>query len=164
MHSQKTLSSNKEIGRLYNKIFDTYDTHEIQRFEGNNGRDSIIVLLTNLTSQNMSELNAKNLIDKAHKWEPSMDLKMTQNNSGLEMLIDTNNTGKEFNRAVLNTNLSAAERPLLFSLSYASKSSFGNATFLLQIVDKEDNKYWTQLLSTLLAILKKTYLSFRITF
>ena len=46
----------------------------------------------------------------------------------------------------LNTNLSAAERPLLFSVSYASKSSFGNATFLLQIVDKEDNKYWTQLL------------------
>ena len=106
----KALSSNKEIGRLYNKIFDIYDTHEIQRFEGNNGRDSIMVLLTNLTSQNMSKLNAKNLIDKAHKWEPSMDLKMSQNNSSLEMLIDTNNTGKEFNRAVLNTNLSIPQK------------------------------------------------------
>ena len=107
---KKALSSNKEIGRLYDKIFDIYDTHEIQRFEGNNGRDSIMVLLTNLTSQNMSKLNAKNLIDKAHKWESSMDSKMSQNNSSLEMLIDTNNTGKEFNRAVLNTNLSARQR------------------------------------------------------
>ena len=143
---KKALSTNGDIDRLYKKIYDIYDTHEVQRFEGKDGTDSIMVLLTNLTGQNMSIGNEINLIDRDHTWEPTMDLELSQNNSILEMIIDTNNTGKQFNRAVLNTNLNSTERPLLFSLSYASNSSFGNATFLVQVKDKEDNKYWTQLL------------------
>jgi hypothetical protein len=143
---KKALSDNKVTGGLYKKIFDTYETYEMQRFEGNNGSDSITVLLTDFTAQNMSKLNAKNLIDNDYTWEPSNSLKLVQNNSNLKALINTSNTGKEFNRAALNTNLVSSEGPLLFSLSYASNSSFGNATFLLQIVDKADNKYWTQLL------------------
>jgi hypothetical protein len=143
---KKALSTNGDIKRLYKKIYEIYDTHEVQRFEGKDGTDSITVLLTNLTGQNMSIGNEINLIDRDHTWEPTMDLELSQNNSILEMIIDTNNTGKQFNRAVLNTNLDSTERPLLFSLSYASNSSFGNATFLVQVKDKEDNKYWTQLL------------------
>jgi hypothetical protein len=47
---------------------------------------------------------------------------------------------------VLNTDLELAERPVLLSLEYASKSFFGNATFLLQVKEKDHDKYWTQLL------------------
>jgi Dolichyl-phosphate-mannose-protein mannosyltransferase len=142
----KALSSNDDINRLYKKIYGIYDTHKVQKFEGKNGTDSIKVLLTNLTGHNTSKGSAINLIDTDHVWEPAMDLKLSQNNSSLEMMIDTNNTGKEFNRAVLNTYLNSTERPLLFSLNYASNSSYGNATFLIQVKEIEDNKYWTQLL------------------
>ena len=142
----KALSSNDEINRLYKKIYDIYDTHKVQRFEDKNGTDSITVLLTNLTGHITSKGSAINLIDTDHVWEPAMDLELSQNNSSLEMMIDTNNTGKEFNRAVFNTYLNSTERPLLFSLNYASNSSYGNATFLIQVKEKEDNKYWTQLL------------------
>ena len=130
---KKALSGNEDINRLYKKIYDIYDTHEVQRFEGKDGTDSIAVLLTNLTGQNMSKGNVINLIDRDHTWEPTTDLKLSQNNSSLKLMIDTNNTGKKFNRAVLNTNLNSTERPLLLSLAYASNSSFGNATFLVQV-------------------------------
>ena len=65
----KALSSNDEINRLYKKIYDIYDTHKVQRFEGKNGTDSITVLLTNLTGHNTSKGSAINLIDTDHVWE-----------------------------------------------------------------------------------------------
>lgn len=143
----KAFDSNKDIDRLYKKIYDIYDTYEVERFESKSGNDSITILFTNLTNYN-TNVKPINLLDSDHVWEPATDLKLSQNDSTLSLVIDTNSTGKEFNRAILNTHLQPTEEPHLLSLEYASNSSFGIATFLLQVKDKVNNKYWTQLLDS----------------
>ena len=143
---RKAFDTNKHIDRLYKKIYNIYDTSEVEKFEGKSDRDSISILLTNLSKSNTSNGNAINLLDADQTWEPATDLKLSQNNNCVVMMIDTNNTGKKFNRAVLNTDLNYTQRPLLLSLEYSSNSSFGDAAFLLQIREKENDKYWTQLL------------------
>jgi hypothetical protein len=87
-----------------------------------------------------------NLVNQDHQWEPTTGLKLSKTNGSLDMLIETNITNKQFNRGVLNTNLNSVERPVFLSLEYASKSFSGNATFLLQVKEKDQDKYWTQLL------------------
>jgi hypothetical protein len=142
----KALSSNKDTDRLYKKIYRLFETKKIAIFGDRSGTDSITLLSTDLSRLNIPNSGKLNLINQDHQWEPTTGLKLSKTNRSLDMIIETNTTDKQFNMGVLNTDLELAERPVLLSLEYASKSFFGNATFLLQVKEKDHDKYWTQLL------------------
>ena len=96
-----------------------------------------------------------NLVSPQQQWVPTVGLKLSKSNGSLDMLTETNITDKQFNRVVLNSDLDSAERPVLLYLQYASKSFSGNATFLLQVKEKDRDRYWTQLLNNTSGHFKK---------
>jgi hypothetical protein len=142
----KALSSNKDTDRLYKKIYDLFETKKIATIGNKSGTDSITLLSTNLSQLKVSNSSRINLLNQDYQWTSTTGLKLSKTNGSLDMLIKTNVTNKQFNRAVLTTDLNSVEKPVLLSLEYASKSFSGNATFLLQVKEKDHNKYWTQLL------------------
>jgi 4-amino-4-deoxy-L-arabinose transferase-like glycosyltransferase len=142
----KALSSNKNTDRLYKKIYELFETKKVATFGDKSSTDSITLLSTDLSRLKVSNSSRMNLVNQDHQWEPTTGLKLSKTNGSLDMLIETNITNKQFNRAVLTTNLNSVEKPVLLSLEYASKSFSGNATFLLQVKEKDQDKYWTQLL------------------
>jgi hypothetical protein len=84
-----------------------------------------------------------NLIDKDHIWKPVSYTKVLQSNGRLNITTITNYPGKEFNRAVLQTQINnnlTEKRPLLLSMKYASKSFYGKATFVAEIRDNNVSK------------------------
>ncbi len=141
----KALSSNKNTDSLYKKIYHLFGTKKIATFGDKNDTSSITLLSTNLSRLNLPNSQELNLVNQDSQWEPTYGIKL-RSNRGLDMIIETKNTDKQFNKAVLKTNLDSPEKPVLLALEYASKSFSGNATFLLQIKEKNHNKYWTQLL------------------
>jgi aldose sugar dehydrogenase len=83
-----------------------------------------------------------NLIDKDHIWKPITYTKVLQTNGRLNISTITDYPGKEFNRAVLQTQINnlTEKRPLLLSMKYASKSFYGKATFVVEIRDNNGSK------------------------
>ena len=49
--------------------------------------------------------------------------------------MDTNEKGKIYNRAYLQTKLDLARKSLLLTLDYGAKTNIGNATFAVEIRD-----------------------------
>ena len=95
---------------------------------------SILTLLTSQWPWVFAQSQEINLIDNKHNWKPFRDTIISQNESGLEILVVTNHTGKIYSRAFLPTQInSAMNKSLILTLDYASQSNKGNATFLAEI-------------------------------
>jgi hypothetical protein len=91
------------------------------------------------------------LIDKDHIWKAINHARIFYSRDGmLNILTSTDYPGKEFNRAVLQTQINnlTEKRPLLLSMKYASKSFDGKATFVVEIRDNRTaTKMWDASLS-----------------
>ena len=80
-----------------------------------------------------------NLLDEKDIWRPFSHTIISQSDGTLTMSVDTNNTKKIYNRALLQTEINwTKSKPLLLNLDYASESLKGNATFLAQIRENPD--------------------------
>jgi aldose sugar dehydrogenase len=80
-----------------------------------------------------------NLLDEKHIWRPFSHTIISQSDGTLTINVDTNNTKKIHNRALLQTEINwTKSKPLLLNLDYASESLKGNATFLAQIRENSD--------------------------
>jgi hypothetical protein len=97
---------------------------------------SILTLLTSQWPWGMAQSQEINLIDNKRTWKPFRDAIISQNESGLQILVATNNTDKIYSRAFLPVQInSALNKSLNLNLDYASQSTKGNATFMAQIRD-----------------------------
>jgi hypothetical protein len=94
---------------------------------------SILTLLTSQWPWGMAQSQEINLIDNKHIWKPFRDTIISQNASGLEILVVTNHTDKVYSRAFLPTQINSAMNKSLLNLDYASQSTKGNATFGAEI-------------------------------
>jgi aldose sugar dehydrogenase len=109
-----------------------------------------------------------NLLDEKHIWRPFRDAIISQSDGTLTINVDTNNTKKIYNRALLQTHINWTEcKPLRLNLDYASESLKGNATFLAQIrenpdvdaTNKSNNVLWSsQLHNTLGKLTNETFI------
>jgi hypothetical protein len=90
-----------------------------------------------------------NLVDDDHIWKPRKNITISQHEGNLNITVITNKKDKvEKNLALLKTRLNLTERPLLLSLSYASKSSLETTTFKVEIWHRsEDKKLFSSLLN-----------------
>jgi hypothetical protein len=89
-----------------------------------------------------------NLLGQQAKWQPFSAAIISQNESGLEIIVVTNETHKTWNRAYLPMRISSASNAsnatsIPFLLEYASKSNLGNASFQAQIRDNSSKVLWT---------------------
>ena len=97
---------------------------------------TILTILSNQWPWGMAQSQEINLIDNNHTWKPFRDAIISQNESGLEILVVTNHTGKIYSRAFLPTQInSTMNKSHILNLDYASESLKGNVTFMAQIRD-----------------------------
>jgi hypothetical protein len=84
-----------------------------------------------------------NLVGQQDKWRSFNSAIISQNESGLEILVVTNQTDKTWNRAYLPILISSSnDNPIHFTLEYASKSYLGNATFQAQVRHNSSKVLW----------------------
>jgi aldose sugar dehydrogenase len=80
-----------------------------------------------------------NLLDEKHIWCPFNYAIISQSDGTLTINVDTNNTKKIYNRALLQTHIDwTKSKPLRLNLDYASESLKGDATFLARIIENSD--------------------------
>ena len=80
-----------------------------------------------------------NLLDEKHIWCPFNYAIISQSDGTLTINVDTNNTKKIYNRALLQTHIDwTKSKPLRLNLDYASESLKGNATFLARIIENSN--------------------------
>jgi hypothetical protein len=87
-----------------------------------------------------------NLLGQQAKWQPHSAAIISHNESGLEIIVVTNETHKTWNRAYVPMRISSSSNAtsIPFTLEYASKSNLGNASFQAQIRDNSSSKaLWT---------------------
>jgi hypothetical protein len=87
-----------------------------------------------------------NLNDKQGSWKPFINAQIVKTDNGgslynnaLNIVVKTGSADKLFNRAVLDTQINLAKKPLLLSMDYASNSKSGNAMFYVEIRSNQDN-------------------------
>jgi hypothetical protein len=104
----------------------------------------IIISFTVQWSHTGAQKTEINLIGQQNKWQPFGAAIIKQNESGLEILVVTNQTDKTWNRAYLPMRINSSDaNPIHFTLEYASKSYLGNATFLAQVRDNSSKVLWS---------------------
>ena len=80
------------------------------------------IRLENFTIYKYNSASRKiNLLDNEHIWKPRKGVVVSQDDGNLNMSVISNQTDKTKKLALLKTRLNLTERPLLLSLSYASR-------------------------------------------
>jgi hypothetical protein len=98
-----------------------------------------ISLLTILWS-NTVQAQVINILDKGHIWRPVNHARIFYSRDGmLNIITDTYNPDKEFNRGSLQTIISPTKKPLLLYMQYASRSFEGKASFVAEIRDSNNS-------------------------
>ena len=87
-----------------------------------------------------------NLNDKQGSWKPFINAQIVKSNSSgsvynnaLNVVVKTSSADELFNRAVLQTQINLAKKPLLLSMDYAAKSESGKAIFYVEIRSNQDS-------------------------
>ena len=90
-----------------------------------------------------------NLIDEQHMWLPFGAAFVSQNFTGLNIIVSTSYNGTLFNRAYLPIEITSdTNNSLIFTLQYSSISYSGNAAFFSEIRDNEtDQVLWSKFLN-----------------
>jgi hypothetical protein len=82
-----------------------------------------------------------NLIDQSHNWTAFYDVKAYSEPNKLNVIFQPTKSGITYNRVYLQTQLDLEQgKPILLFLDYATESRVGNATFIIEIRDKSDEK------------------------
>ena len=122
---------------------------------------SIIMLITNQIPSVLAQVPDRNLISQKYKWEPFGAAKISQNDTGLNIAVDTDFEDELWSRAFLTIQLSSAtNKSLNLNLEYASNSiegkvsqygsiaSLQKAKFQAEFRDKNDDKMlWSSVLN-----------------
>ena len=75
-----------------------------------------------------------NLIGQQNIWKPFAAATLSQNNTDLNIIVKTDNNGKSWNRAFLQTQInSTTNKSPILDLDYGSRSFLGNASFFAEI-------------------------------
>lgn len=132
---------NNEQGILLQKIYNLAKSNPSSSIveAGPYSNSMELILPTKIDDGRLNESEI-NLIDQNHTWKSWNYAKALKIDGNLHVSVDTNSTSKIFNPVVLQTNLNFTERPVLLTLDYASKSIVGNATFTMQIMEKNQGK------------------------
>ena len=90
-----------------------------------------------------------NLIDEQHMWLPFGAAFVSQNFTGLNIIVSTSYNGTLFNRAYLPIEITSdTNNSLIFALQYSSISYLGNAAFFSEIRDNKTNQIlWSTFLN-----------------
>jgi hypothetical protein len=90
-----------------------------------------------------------NLIDEQHMWLPFSAAFVSQNFTGLNIIVSTSYNDTLFNRAYLPIEImSDTNNSLLFALQYSAISNSGNAAFFSEIRDNKTNEIlWSTFLN-----------------
>lgn len=102
----------------------------------------LLGIITTLFSQRpvLAQNQEINLIQQ-FVWKPKWDAIVSQNNSELNVLVETNRTDRIYSRAYLPIQINITNNnSLLFNLEYATLSHVGNATFRSEVRDNLTNK------------------------
>jgi Dolichyl-phosphate-mannose-protein mannosyltransferase len=88
-----------------------------------------------------------NLIDENNIWKPVNLAGVMHDERNLLIYVNIDNnvhTGKQYNRAVLQTQINTALYPPVLDLEYTSQSLSGNATFYAEILDNDGKIMWAR--------------------
>jgi hypothetical protein len=109
-----------------------------------------VLLPTHLITVLDKQGQTVNLLNTNYIWKPTNYATILSNNTSntsssghniyssnrtLNILVKTDSTDQVYNRAVLDTQINLAKKPLLLSMDYASKSLKGIAKFYIEIDD-----------------------------
>jgi hypothetical protein len=100
-----------------------------------------------------------NLIGQQNIWKPfGRDTILSQNNTDLNIIVKTDNNGKLWNRAFLQTQInSTTNKSAILNLDYGSRSFLGNATFFAEIRGKNSsNILWDDFLNNTNGVLSNS--------
>jgi Dolichyl-phosphate-mannose-protein mannosyltransferase len=139
---------------MVKKIYNLYTTNKLQTIEiGDPMKNGIELILTEHPGSDIIQDHVTNLIDMNHSWKSLKGATVSHNDSLLDITVNSNNTNRMYSGAVLHTQISLKDRPLLLYLKYASKSLTGKANFLAEVTqdEKEGTTSWDYLLNTLYA-------------
>jgi len=130
------LYGNDEIGK---HLVDVYNDHS------KNGSTAIIIPEGNITFPGPWPTTLKqdsniNLLDRDHYWKNNHNARISQLNGDLNILVDSNKTGKIIGEAFINVGLqNITARPLVFYLDYNSSSSDPDTRYFVEIIGDSDN-------------------------
>ena len=81
------------------------------------------------------------LLSQQTVWQPFAAAIVTQNQSGLDILVVTNFTTELWNRGYLPISINSSDnKPMLFNLQYSSDSYQGNARLIAEVRDNKSSE------------------------
>jgi Dolichyl-phosphate-mannose-protein mannosyltransferase len=123
---------------IFKKFYDFYGVNKQQVFKiGDPANYGVKVELSEHTSDSRLLNSTANLIDMNHTWNPINGATVLQDGI-LQIRINSNNTDNVYSGAVLHTQISLKEKPLLLYLKYGTKSNSGNASFFAEITEDKN--------------------------
>jgi len=124
----------------FKKFYDSYGTKKQQVFKtGDPMNYGVTVELTKRASNDRLLNSSANLINMNHTWRPFNGATVSQDGI-LQIRMDSNDTNRIYSGAVLHTQISLKEKPLLLYLKYGTKSFLGNASFFVEITEDNASK------------------------
>jgi len=123
---------------IFKKFYDSYGAKKQQVFKiGDPINYGVMVELSEHTPDSRLLNSSANLIDMNHTWSPINGANVSQDGM-LQIRMNNNNTDKIYSGAVLHTQISLKEKPLLLYLKYGTKSISGNASFFAEITEDKN--------------------------
>jgi Dolichyl-phosphate-mannose-protein mannosyltransferase len=149
---RKIMSMNDEEGNRLEQIYNSYSDRSNSSTRIDIGTGISILLPRQLITVLEQQSQTVNLLNTNYIWKPTNYAKILSNdtsntsNSGhnvysnrtLNILVKTDSTDQVYNRAILQTQINLAKKPLLLSIDYASESLKGRAKFYIEIDDNRN--------------------------
>jgi hypothetical protein len=155
----KNFLDGLSVNEIFKKFYDFYGAKNQKVFKiGDPMNYGVTVELSERASNDRLFNSSANLIDMNHTWSPFNGTTVSQDGI-LQIRMDSNNTDRIYSGAVLHTQISLKEKPLLLYLKYGTKSFSGNASFFAEITeDKNASKTeWDYLFNTLYSEITEPY-------
>lgn len=128
------LYGNDEVGEYLRTIYDKYSTNGTIV----DGIGSDKVILPKILPSVADKAGTINLTDSQHVWKTEQKTVVSQTEGDLDILVQTNKAKNINGIAFLETQINnLAERPVLLSLDYLSKSPDLNTKFFVEIIYNE---------------------------
>jgi Dolichyl-phosphate-mannose-protein mannosyltransferase len=135
------LSGNDTIGENLRKIYGEHSKNGTTVVEDRRNK----IILPQPWPLDLEEEHGINLIDKEHVWKTNPNIRISQSDRDLNIVVTTNKTEEKSSSVLLETQLkNITESPLLLSLHYASKSPKSNTKYFIEIrdSDNQDRRYF----------------------
>jgi hypothetical protein len=141
------INENGYRGKVYTKLFTTFDTKKI--FSVNNNatdNDAIDILLTNLSDYNENKINMTNLLDEKFAWTNAKYTDVVRSNGEMNITMDTTDldTIDNVNTVSFNSTINLTETGSFVYLKYYNPFP-ADGTFTIELNDIQSNeKVWSK--------------------